>query len=172
MFSVFFLVFTDHECLQQIRNIGKTKPRIQRWMEFFSAYNFSLSYRRGKDNANADFLSQLPLPPTDEDISSSCALTVPDDFGVYLIRACGLVPSFCPIPGIGLGGLAPLSHATPSRALGGLIPQPDPPILGGLPLSRADFRTHHAPLPPTHMIGFIDRPHGASSGNPPPSNTI
>ena len=44
--------------------------------------------------------------------------------------------------------------------------------MGGLPLSRADFRTHHAPLPPTHMIGSIDRPHGASSGNPLPSNTM
>ena len=55
-------------------------------MEFLSAYNFSLSYRRGKDNANADFLSRLPLPPTDEDISGSCALTDPDDLGVYLFQ--------------------------------------------------------------------------------------
>ena len=161
-----------HECHQQIRKIGETKPRIQRWTEFLSAYNFSLSYRRGKDNANADFLSRLPLPPTDEDISGPCALTDPDDLGVYLIRACGLVPSFCPIPGIGLGGLTRLSHVTPSPALGGLIPQPDPPILGGLPLSPADFRTHHAPLPPPHMIGSVDRLHGVSPGNPPPSNAI
>ena len=49
LFGVPFRVFTDHECLQQIRNIGETKPRIQRWMEFLSAYNFNLSYRRGKD---------------------------------------------------------------------------------------------------------------------------
>ena len=62
LFGVFFLDFTDHEYLQQIRKIGETKPRIQRWMELLSAYNFSLSYRRGKDNANADFLSRLPLP--------------------------------------------------------------------------------------------------------------
>ena len=56
---------TDHKCLQQIRKIGETKPRIQRRMEFPSAYNFSLSYRRGKDNANADFFypdsPSLPL---------------------------------------------------------------------------------------------------------------
>ena len=37
LFGVFFLVFTDYECLQQIRKIGKTKPRIQQWMEFLSA---------------------------------------------------------------------------------------------------------------------------------------
>ena len=84
-----------------IWEIGETKPRIQRWMKFLSAYNFSLPYRRGKDNANVDFLSRLPRPPTDEDISGSCALTDLDDIGVYLIRACGLVPSSCPIPGIG-----------------------------------------------------------------------
>ena len=65
-----------------------------------------------------------------------------------------------------------MSDVTPSLALGGLIPQPDPPILGGLLLSRANFRTYHAPLQPPHMIGSIDRPHGVSLGNPPPSKTI
>ena len=52
-----FSVFTDHECLQSIRKIGETKPRIQHWVEFLSAFNLSLSNHRGKDNANADFLS-------------------------------------------------------------------------------------------------------------------
>ena len=42
LFSVFFLIFTDHECLQQISKIGESKPRIQRWMEFLSAYNYRL----------------------------------------------------------------------------------------------------------------------------------
>ena len=138
-------------------------------MEFLSDYNFSLSYRHGKDNANADFLSRLPLPPTNENISGSCALTDPDDLDVYLIRTCGLVPSFCPIPGIVLGGLAPSSHVTPNLALGGLVPQPDPPILGELPLSRANFRTHNAPLPPAHMVSSVDRTARASTRT---SNTI
>ena len=84
-------------------------------MEFLSAYNFRLSYRRGKDNANADFLSRLPLPPTKEDISGSCALTDPDDLGVYLIRACGFVPYFCPIPGIGSVSYTHLTLPTTSR---------------------------------------------------------
>ena len=30
LFSVFFLIFTHHECLQQISKIGESKPRIQR----------------------------------------------------------------------------------------------------------------------------------------------
>ena len=32
LFSVFFLIFTHLECLQQISKIGESKPRIQRWM--------------------------------------------------------------------------------------------------------------------------------------------
>ena len=102
IFGVFFRVFTDHECLQQIRKIGETKSSIQGWMEFLSAYNFNLSHRRGKDNANADFLSRLPLPPTEEDISGPRALSNSNDLEIYLIRACGFIPSFFPIPDIGL----------------------------------------------------------------------
>ena len=97
------------------------------------------------------FYPDSTLPPTNEDISGSCALTDPDDLGVYLIRACGLVPSFCPIPGIGLGGLVPSSHTTPNL------------VLGGLPLSHDDFRTPSAPLPPGHMVGSIDRKTRAST---------
>ena len=65
-------------------------------MEFLSAYNFRLSYRRGQENANADFLSRLPLPPNDEDVSGASALTDPDDLGVYIIRACGLTKPLAP----------------------------------------------------------------------------
>ena len=107
LFGVYFPVFTDHQCLQQICKMGETKPRIQRWMEFLSAYNFRLSYRRGQDNANADLLSRLPLPPIAEDISCASTLTYPDNLGVYLIRACGFTTSACPVPGVGLGGLNP-----------------------------------------------------------------
>ena len=119
-------------------------------MEFLSAYNFRLSYRRGQDNANADFLSRLPLPPIAEDISGASALTDPDDLGVYLIRACGLTTPTCPVPGVGLGGLTPSPCHAHDAILGGLTPPPDTPVLGGLPLTPDDFRTHRAPIPPTH----------------------
>ena len=151
LFGVYFLVFTDHQCLQQICKIGETKPRIQRWMEFFSAYNFRLSYRQGQENANADSLSRLPLPPIAEDISGASALTAPDGFGVYLIRACGFTPPACPVPGVGLGGRTPSPCHAPDPVLGGLTLSPDSPVLGGLPLTLDDFRTHRAPMPHTHM---------------------
>lgn len=39
LLGVFFFVYTNRECCKQISNIGKAKPRTQRWMWFFSAYN-------------------------------------------------------------------------------------------------------------------------------------
>ena len=158
LFGVYFLVFTDHQCLQQICKIGEAKPRIQRWMEFLSAYNFRPSYRRGQENANADFLSRLPLPPIEEDISGASALTDPDDLGVYLIHACGFTTPACPVPGVGLGGLIPSLYHTPDAVLGRLAPPPDTPVLGGLPLTNDDFRTHRSPTPPMHTTARSRRP--------------
>ena len=148
LFSVFFLIFTDHECLQQISKIGKSKSRIQRWMEFLSAYNYRLSYRRGRDHANADFLSRLPIPPTADDISGSSALTDPDDLGVYLIRACGYTTASCPTPGVGLGGLTTSFYSSNT----GQNSSPTP-FLGGLPLTKDDFRTHRARMPLNRLAG-------------------
>ena len=109
-------------------------------MKFLSAYNFRLSYRRGQENANAGFLSHLPLPPIEEDIFGASTLTDPDDLGVYLIHACGFITPSCPVPGVGLGGLAPSPCHTPGAGWGGLVPPPDTPVLGGLPLTKDDFR--------------------------------
>ena len=102
-------------------------------MEFLSAYNFRLSYRRGQENANADFLSRLPLLFIEEDISGASALTDPDDLGVYLIRACGFITPSCPVSGVGLIRLTLSPYHTPDGGLGGLVPPPDTPVLGGLP---------------------------------------
>ncbi len=38
--------------------------RIQRWALLLSAYDYSISYKAGKDNTDADALSRLPLPVT------------------------------------------------------------------------------------------------------------
>ena len=159
LFGVYFLVFTDHQCLQQICKIGETKQRIQRWMEFLSAYDFRLLYRRGQENANADFLSRLRLPPIEEDTSDASALTDPDDLGVYLIRACGFTIPSCPVPGVGLCRLAPSPYRAPGAGLGGLVPPLNTPVSGGLPLTKDDFQTHRAPMPSTHMTARPRRPY-------------
>ena len=149
LFSVFFLIFIDHECLQQISKIGESKPRIQRWMEFLSAYNYHLPYRRGRDNVDADLLSRLPIPPAAEDISGSSALTDPYDLGIYLIRACGYTTSSCPIPGVSLGEPTPSSHNNQGIGQDLFLT----PVLRGLPLTKDDFRTHRAPMPLRRMTG-------------------
>ena len=97
---------------------------------------------------------RLPLP-----LSSPSALTDPDNLGVYLIRACGFTTPAFPVPGVGLGGLTPSPCHAPGAVLGGLTPPPDSPVLGGLHLTIYDFRTHRAPMPPTHMTARPRRPH-------------
>ena len=37
-------------------------PRVQRWALALSTYNYTMTYRQGCTNANADALSRLPLP--------------------------------------------------------------------------------------------------------------
>ena len=151
-----------NKCLQQISKIGESKPRFQRWREFLSAYNYRLSYRRGRDNANADLLSRLPIPPTAEDISGSSTLTDPDDLGVYAIRACGYTTSSCPIPSVGLGGLTSQSSNNP-----GTGPNPSPTsVLGGLHLTKDDFRTHRSSMPLRRITGPTTSPFATSPDGP------
>ena len=121
LFSAFFLIYVNHGLLQQIRKIGERKPRIQRWMEFLSDYNYRLSYRRGRRKANANFLSEYhsPLPWK---TSRTHPLSDPDDLGAYVIRACDYISPPCPIPDVGLGGLASSSYPTPRTGLDKLFP--------------------------------------------------
>ncbi|XP_056118298.1 uncharacterized protein K02A2.6-like [Rhinichthys klamathensis goyatoka] len=64
-----FTVFTDHKPLMSLFSEHKSVPsmasaRIQRWALTLSAYQYRIVYRAGKENANADALSRLPLPDT------------------------------------------------------------------------------------------------------------
>ena len=165
-FSVFFLIYTDHGCLRQISKKGESKTRVQRWTEFLSAYNLRLSYRQRQDNANADFFSRLRLPPTEENISGSSALSDPDDLGVYVIRAYAYIAPSCPILGVGLGGLALLFYPTRGTGLDELSLLPATPVLGGLSLTNDDLRTHHSPRPTSHAIGPTTRPFAAPTEEP------
>ena len=154
-------------------------------MEFLLAYISRLSYRRGRDNANADFLSRLPLPSTEEEISGSFALS---DLGLSLIRACGYTTLSCPVPGVGLGGLAPSSCPTPGVGQGGSAPSagypglgwatPDERRLPDIPCSDANNtlnRSHHPPLRGSYLgtPPFVRsyRPRGQPSSSLCPTHT-
>lgn len=62
-----FRINSDHKPLQYILSESRAVPamasaRLQRWALFLSAYDYSISYRPGKELSNADSLSRLPLP--------------------------------------------------------------------------------------------------------------
>ena len=91
--------------------MGNHSGRVQRWLEFVTALDYTLEYRKGSANGNADFLSHFPEPATEHDRSGSTSLNPVEDGGIYLIRACGLSTSFSPIPGVGLGELVPRTES-------------------------------------------------------------
>ena len=62
-----FKIYSDHKPLQHLFSESRAIPpmasaRIQRWALTLSAYDYSIAYKPGKEHANADLLSRLPLP--------------------------------------------------------------------------------------------------------------
>ena len=54
-----FVVRTDNNPLTYIFSSANLDAAGQRWVARLASYNFSLEYQKGKDNAVADFLSQM-----------------------------------------------------------------------------------------------------------------
>ena len=65
-----FTVYTDNNPLTYIMTQKKLPAVEQRWVN--ASFNFSLQYRSGKENVNADILSRLPCI-NHEEVSSSLA---------------------------------------------------------------------------------------------------
>ena len=60
-----FTIYTDHKQLITLLGVTKGVPmmasgRMQRWALTLAGYNYTLTYRQGTLNANADALSRLP----------------------------------------------------------------------------------------------------------------
>ena len=119
-----FRTFSDHEALESIDIVGDHNALVQRWLEFLTAFDFTLEYRRSSANGNADFLSCLPEPATEHDCTGSSNLTPVEDGGIFLIRACELRARPSPISGVGLSGL---------------VPRPERAALGEIPFASSDF---------------------------------
>ena len=112
-----FRIPSDHKALASIAKVGDHNAQVQWWLECLTAFDYTLEHRKGSDNGNADFLSRLPEPAMEHDRTGSCSLTIVEDGGKFLIRACGLRSRSSPTPGVGLCGLI----ARPESAgLGGL----------------------------------------------------
>ena len=54
-----FKVQTDHRSLKWLSQLKESNSRLTRWSLFLQTYDFSISHRSGKKNANADTLSRL-----------------------------------------------------------------------------------------------------------------
>lgn len=88
-----FTLLTDHKPLQHLFSEHRAIPqmassRIQRWALTISAYDYSISYRPGKEHSNADALSRLPLP--------SAPATVPEPGDTVLLFECLRVSPLSP----------------------------------------------------------------------------
>ena len=69
LFGRTFTLCTDHKPLQSLLNESKPIPcmasaRIQRWALTLASYEYTIKYKSGPANTNADALSRLPLPNT------------------------------------------------------------------------------------------------------------
>ena len=70
-----FILLTDHKPLLGLLSENKPIPamacaRIQRWALLLASYNYTLQYRSGVDNGNADCLSRFPCDSV-SDVSKS-----------------------------------------------------------------------------------------------------
>ena len=82
---------------------------------FLSAYTYTMEYRKGTANGNADLLSRLRQPATDANRAGRNRLTGHDTVSIYFIRPCGFAQNKPPTPGVGLDGfVSPPSRPMPT----------------------------------------------------------
>ena len=59
-----FILQTDHKALEGLMKSKDLQGRMARWVTSLQEYQFTLQYRKGSANANADTLSRLPVQHT------------------------------------------------------------------------------------------------------------
>lgn len=71
LFGRKFKIVTDHKPLQWVMNLKEPNSRLTRWKLKLSEYDFSVVYKKGSSNCNADALSRIQI--NNEEISSVVA---------------------------------------------------------------------------------------------------
>lgn len=61
LFGRKFKVVTDHKPLQWMMNLKEPNSRLTRWRLRLSEYDFTVTYKKGKANSNADALSRIEI---------------------------------------------------------------------------------------------------------------
>lgn len=67
-----FKILTDNNPLTYVLTTAKLDATGHRWLAALSVYNFTIDYRPGKSNADADSLSRLPTTISNESIKAIC----------------------------------------------------------------------------------------------------
>jgi hypothetical protein len=71
LYGVSFVVITDHQPLKYLLTIKEPNSRLMRWLNRLNMFTFTIVYRKGIKNGNADALSRLPTEPDeDEDVTT------------------------------------------------------------------------------------------------------
>ena len=70
-----FKIYSDHKPLQHLFSESHPVPamasaRIRRWVLTLGAYDYTICYKPGKNQANADSLSRLPLPESPPEVAT------------------------------------------------------------------------------------------------------
>ena len=86
-----FRIISDDKALESPNKIGEYNSRVQRWLEFLTAYNYTREYLKGSANGSAGVLFRLPLPATELDRSGPNSLTPSDEERIFLICSHGLL---------------------------------------------------------------------------------
>ena len=59
-----FLIQTDHRALEWLDRLKENNARLTRWSLALQPFQFEVKHRPGRDNGNADALSQAPIDAT------------------------------------------------------------------------------------------------------------
>ena len=65
LYGKHFTVNSDHQPLQWLFKTAKPSARLARWIIRLNDFSFTIHYKQGKSNANADALSRWPLDSED-----------------------------------------------------------------------------------------------------------
>lgn len=81
-----FIIQTDHNPLVWLHKIKEPNSRLLRWRLKLDEFDFTVAYKRGKDNVVADALSRIELH--NSDTTSSATSLTPDQDDTLSIQPC------------------------------------------------------------------------------------
>ena len=103
LWSTRIQIYSDHKALENIVKVGEHNAHVRCRLEFLPAYTYTMEYRKGTANGNANSLSRLHQLITDADRTGCNRLTGPETVGIYFIRPCDFAPNEPPTPVYQLG---------------------------------------------------------------------